>query len=444
MAGSQEAQSKDNFDEDEYRNKLVEQGYTEDAAKERATKRKEELANKNESESDFEYVMKLETIVTTDDSVIVAGIATTETMDHDGEIVDLESVKTVWNEYMENPVIRYMHGKDPRNPEAIGVVIPEYTDSNGHTLKTEFTDKGPFIVAKISNAPDTESIRTKIKEGVLKGFSIGGRAQRIKEFSHRLGKNVNRIITKRINEVSIVDLPANPDSIFNVIKSCTGASCHCNLEKTEEGVIPKDWWDNCMSTAKGIKGMTDPAAFCGWMYHHGKENFEAQRRAIGKSESNDIEKGETIELSGNINTQEVIKMDVSENEVGFNAGDVTLEVPELTEYIKQVVTDMVEKQEQTEKMERVDALIAENAALTQKIAKMEADAAASIEKAEADAVPEKPVVDESVAKIEALEAEIAKIKEAPLYKSVQEGETVEKTESTSHLGSIISAHYGGA
>jgi len=46
---------------------------------------------------------------------------------------------------------------------------------------------------------------------------------------------------------------------------------------------PKAWWDNCVSTAK--KFSDDPDKFCGWMWHHGKEEgFDPQRTAIGKKE----------------------------------------------------------------------------------------------------------------------------------------------------------------
>ena len=46
------------------------------------------------NESDFEYILGLQKIETDAEKyLIVAGIATTETMDHDSEIVDLESVR---------------------------------------------------------------------------------------------------------------------------------------------------------------------------------------------------------------------------------------------------------------------------------------------------------------------------------------------------------------
>ena len=385
MGERQEAQTKDNFDEDDYKSKLIEQGYTEDSATERAAKKKEELMNKTENIGDFEYIAKLETVPNTGDRLIVAGIATTEKMDHDGEIVDLESVRSVWQEYMKNPIIRYMHGKDARNPEAIGKVIPEYTDSTGKVLKTEFRENGPFIVAEISNAPDTESIRTKIREGIVRGFSIGGRAQKVKEFSYTLGKDINRVIAKRIHEVSVVDTPANPDSFFDVMKSCTGSNCFCDLEK--QG-------------------------------------------------TNDVKKIESIEVSD----IEYIK---EENTMINNeTGEVVMDVPELTAFIKSVVTDMVDQQEAVEKMDQFDVIMAENAELKAKLEKMETETVeAPVE--QVAPVEKTETVDVDTERIEKLEAELKALKEAPLYKSVQEGEEIEKSEVTSHLGSIMTAHFGG-
>lgn len=181
-------------------------------------------------DNEFNYEGQLEKIeVASDGHIYIAGICTTEKMDHDGEVVDLNEVKRVWNDYMQNPVLKYMHGKDPHNMAAIGAVVPEYTDINGKIWKTEFTDRGPFIVCKISNAPDTESIRKKVEEGILKGFSIGGRARRIKTFDPTLQKDINRIMTTRISEVSLVDLPSNSDSFFEVLKmACVGDKCPLN------------------------------------------------------------------------------------------------------------------------------------------------------------------------------------------------------------------------
>jgi hypothetical protein len=73
----------------------------------------------NKDEGDFEYVLNLQKIEEDAEKyLIVAGIATTDSIDHDNEIVDIGSVRDVWKSYMENPIVRYFHGKDRRNPDA--------------------------------------------------------------------------------------------------------------------------------------------------------------------------------------------------------------------------------------------------------------------------------------------------------------------------------------
>jgi len=231
----------ESFDPIDYQTQLEEKGYSTETARMLTEKKKEELMNK--IESNFEYVMKLEKIENeiddNENDLVIVGIASTGNLDHDLEQIDMDSLRAQWDRYMQNPIVRYMHGKDIRNPDAIGKVIPEYIDSKGNTYKTEFTEKGPFIVVKISNADDVKPIRTKIKEGILKGFSIGGRADRVKQFDHILGKDINRVIVKRLSEISVVDLPANPEGIFEVIeKACSGPNCPL-LKNEIEKIIPK-------------------------------------------------------------------------------------------------------------------------------------------------------------------------------------------------------------
>ena len=232
-------ETSDDFDADDYASKLREQGYRDDVIPDLVEKKRISL-QKGEFESDFDYVMKLETIGNSNDHIIVAGYASSGIIDHDGEVINQQSLQDAWSSYMENPVLRYAHGKDARNPDAIGRVIPEYMTTGGKLLKTEFRGGKPFIVAEISNAPDVESIRTKINEGVLKGFSVGGRAKKVSEFCPKVGKNINQIFVKRLREISIVDLPANKEGMFEVIKGCVGENCNCdynietNLNKIED------------------------------------------------------------------------------------------------------------------------------------------------------------------------------------------------------------------
>lgn len=350
-------------------------------------------------------------------------------MDHDGEIVDLDSVKGVWKSFMANPVIRYFHGKDNRNPDAIGTVIPEYTDASGKTYKTEMTKNGPFIVAKISNAPDTESIRTKISEGILKGFSIGGRAKRIKEYSNDLGKDISRVITQRISEISVVDLPANPDSFFTVLKGCVGEHCNLKIKNENPELVTIDVEDN--KTAENIKKITAEIS----KIESENSDLEKQIAELKSSTESNRESEEVVmkKINGGIN------MDIDENIVRF-------EPSELKDFIKSTMVEFEEDNAILAKADSYDKLLAETVNLRQKIEALEAKAkaaAAAVVKSETTEVVEDAVEKTEDKVDDQIENRITKLEESPLYKSVQ-GDTTEKETKVvkGHLASIVSAAFG--
>ena len=402
----EEAATKENFDEKEFESRLIDEGYTPEAAKEKAAKKKESL-NKDE-DIPFEYVMKLETVNNDTDELIIAGFASSGELDHDNEAINQDSLKVAFNDYLKNPVLRFMHGRDSRNPDAIGRVIPEYVTADGQTLKTEFRDGKPFIVAKLSSAPDVESIRTKVREGVLTGFSVGGRANRVSEFSHRLGKNINRIHVKRLSEISVVDLPANKSTFFEVIKQeCIGDSCNIN--------------NNTNDNSNESPSIIDDD-------YQNKNKTEE----INMAENNNIE----------------------------------MEMGELEEFVKSTVSKMIEEQDNIEKAEAGAAAVAQAQDLRARIAELEAEVtrlAAQLKaqpqeamKGEKEPEPIEETEDEKKAReakeakeskddrVGKLEAEIAELKAAPMYKAEQ---NIEKNEETivpvSQLVDVIRAHYGG-
>ena len=99
-----------------------------------------------------------------DEQRIVGGYASTPDLDSQGDIVSIEAIKKALPEYLEYPTIRRMHNND-----AIGT-----------TLMTKIDDKGLYIEAKIVD----EDAWKKVKEGVYRGFSIGGKViNKIREVS---------------------------------------------------------------------------------------------------------------------------------------------------------------------------------------------------------------------------------------------------------------------
>jgi len=58
----------------------------------------------NEKDNNFEYVLDLQKLETGDDNkLIIAGMCSSGDIDHDGERVDMDSLRSQFLKYMENP-----------------------------------------------------------------------------------------------------------------------------------------------------------------------------------------------------------------------------------------------------------------------------------------------------------------------------------------------------
>lgn len=123
---------------------------------------------------------------------MVWGYASTESQDSQGEVIKSDAIAAALDDYMKFGNIRVMH-----QPIAVGVA-----------KEAEMTEKGLFIGAKIVDNDAWE----KVKEGVYKGFSIGGSC------TGRDSVNKKVITGVRLTEISLVDRPANPDAIFEIWK----------------------------------------------------------------------------------------------------------------------------------------------------------------------------------------------------------------------------------
>jgi hypothetical protein len=120
---------------------------------------------------------------------LVYGYASTSALDLQGERVSLDALKRALPDYMQWRNIREMH-----QMSAVGVAESADIDK-----------KGLYVVGRIV---DDEAWK-KVKEGVYKGFSIGGQ---------RLIKNGDEITELLLTEISLVDRPANPECRIELYK----------------------------------------------------------------------------------------------------------------------------------------------------------------------------------------------------------------------------------
>lgn len=125
-----------------------------------------------------------------EESRMVYGYASTDTKDSQGDIVKLDAIEAALPDYMRFGNIREMH-----TMSAVGVA-----------KSAEVDDKGLYLGAKVVD----EAAWIKVKEGVYKGFSIGGKA---------LKKSAGVIEELRLTEISLVDRPANQECVIDMWKA---------------------------------------------------------------------------------------------------------------------------------------------------------------------------------------------------------------------------------
>lgn len=149
-----------------------------------------------------------------DGTIIVTGIASTESVDSQGEVVTADAMKAAIPDYMRFGAVREMHDAKKAAGTALNIGVND-------AGSTDFT----------AHVVDPIAIK-KVQSGVYKGFSIAGKVLKRDE------SDENKITALSLTEVSLVDRPANPDAVFTCYKA-DGADADEESEEGEEDKKPK-------------------------------------------------------------------------------------------------------------------------------------------------------------------------------------------------------------
>ncbi len=129
-----------------------------------------------------------------DGTLKVHGVASTSARDTAGEIVTAQAMKAALPDYLAFGAIREMHA-----PRAAGSALSAGVDADGATR----------IVAHIV---DPVAVK-KLQAGVYKGLSIGGKVLA------RDPADASVITAIRLDEISLVDRPCNPEAVIDLWKA---------------------------------------------------------------------------------------------------------------------------------------------------------------------------------------------------------------------------------
>lgn len=124
---------------------------------------------------------------------VVSGYASTERVDRAGEIVLKSAIEDALDDYLQFPTVRQMH----------------QLNAVGKTIEASMDDRGLYISAKIVD----DAAWTKVTEGVFLGFSIGGKVLA------RDPKDRSVITKVRLDEISLVDRPSNPEAVIDLVRA---------------------------------------------------------------------------------------------------------------------------------------------------------------------------------------------------------------------------------
>ena len=169
------------------------------------------------SQQQFRYGDEPITILKGANDLIVAGYASVEVVDKQGDVITKEALKHAFRKFMENP--SYRNVQLAHSNIQIGDVVPNYTDSEGRLWKSEVDDVGMFVVVQLRNDIEkAKEVSAEIRKGVLRGFSIGGQAfKRVRKSDAKRG-DYQEISKLELHEITICEKGINPEATFSILK----------------------------------------------------------------------------------------------------------------------------------------------------------------------------------------------------------------------------------
>jgi len=155
------------------------------------------------------------------DDLIVAGYASVEMVDKQGDLITRGALKDAFGKFMKADGFRNV--QLAHSNIQVGRVIPSYTDTSGRVWKSEVDDTGMFVVIQLrGDIEKAREVASEIRKGSLRSFSIGGQAfERVNKSDQTRG-DYREIRRMELHEVTICEKGINPEAQFRILKEDTG------------------------------------------------------------------------------------------------------------------------------------------------------------------------------------------------------------------------------
>ena len=244
-------------------------------------------------------------IVKADNDLVIAGYASVEMVDKQGDLITRSALKDAFGDFMKADGFRNV--QLAHSNIQVGSVIPSYTDSDGRVWKSGVDDAGMFVVIKLrDDIEKAREVAKEIRKGALRGFSIGGQAFKRMRKSDQQHGDYTEISKLELHEVTICEKGINPEATFRILKEDTSMNddnvlnelsstldrLNGRLDAMEKGDIPEGLKQH-MKNKKKDKGermseQDEKEAMYG-SEHKGEEEHKGEHEQKGMH--GDMEKG---------------------------------------------------------------------------------------------------------------------------------------------------------
>ena len=231
------------------------------------------------------------TILKGGNDLIVAGYASVEVVDKQGDVITKEALEQAFRKFMENPA--YRNVQLAHSNIQIGDVVPNYTDNEGRLWKSEVDDVGMFVVVKLrDDIEKAKEVSAEIRKGVLRGFSIGGQAfKRVRKSDAKRG-DYQEISKLELHEITICEKGINPEATFSILKQDMEVN---NMTETEnENDMTKQLGDVLSRLETRLDGMEkgEKPAFLLEGKDDKKDKDKDDKKAEDTVEESEVEKSD--------------------------------------------------------------------------------------------------------------------------------------------------------
>ena len=166
-------------------------------------------------------------IVKADNDLVIAGYASVEMVDKQGDLITRGALKDAFDGFMKADGFRNV--QLAHSNIQVGSVIPSYTDSDGRVWKSGVDDAGMFVVIQLrDDIEKAREVANEIRKGALRGFSIGGQAFKRMRKSDQQHGDYTEISKLELHEVTICEKGINPEATFRILKEDTNMSDEMN------------------------------------------------------------------------------------------------------------------------------------------------------------------------------------------------------------------------